>query len=103
MRYRTLNPVRVKLVGRAADWRWSSAAAHLSGRDDGVVKVAPALERIGDFTAFLDAPIDGDLAYATLRGSEGTGRPIGAAAWPGSKPAPGAFSPARSRDAGQRN
>ena len=33
LRYVELNPVRAGLAGAAADWPWSSAAAHLSGRD----------------------------------------------------------------------
>jgi putative transposase len=81
VRYVTLNPVRAKLVGRASDWPWSSAAAHLSGRDDGVVKVAPVLTRVGDFALFLDEAVEADATYAMLRRSEGTGRPIGAPGW----------------------
>ena len=42
-RYVELNPVRAKLVEHAPKWRWSSAKAHLSGRDDRLVKVAPLL------------------------------------------------------------
>jgi putative transposase len=53
MRYVSLNPVRARLVERAEDWPWSSARAHLAGKDDDLVKVAPALERYGDFGAFL--------------------------------------------------
>ena len=53
VRYVSLNPVRARLVSSAAEWRWSSAAAHLAGKDDGLVKVAPVLERYGDFAAFL--------------------------------------------------
>src|SRR3972149_902391 len=40
-RYVELNPVRAQLVAHGGDWPWSSARAHLSGRDDRVVKVAP--------------------------------------------------------------
>jgi len=32
VRYVALNPVRARLVAAAADWRWSSVQAHLSGR-----------------------------------------------------------------------
>jgi len=41
VRYVELNPVRAKLVQRAEDYRWSSARAHLDGRDDGLVQVKP--------------------------------------------------------------
>ena len=53
LRYVSLNPVRARLVERAEDWRWSSVRAHLAGEDDDVVRVAPALERVGDFATFL--------------------------------------------------
>ena len=46
-RYVSLNPVRAQLVERADDWRWSSVRAHLSGRDGGLVSVAPLIERCG--------------------------------------------------------
>jgi putative transposase len=80
VRYVSLNPVRARLVERAADWPWSSVRAHLGGRGDGVVTVAPVLERIGPFAAFLDEPVDDD-AFAPLRRAETTGRPIGSAGW----------------------
>jgi putative transposase len=56
--YVAVNPVRARLVQRAEDWRWSSTRAHLAGEDNHVVKVAPALERVGDFAAFLAEPFD---------------------------------------------
>ncbi len=43
VRYVSLNPVRAKLVERVQEWPWSSANAHLSGSDDELVTVAPAL------------------------------------------------------------
>jgi hypothetical protein len=46
-----------------------------------LVKVAPALERVGDFAAFLDDEIDEVSAYATLRRAETIGRPVGDADW----------------------
>jgi putative transposase len=79
-RYVAMNPVRARLVERPEDWRWSSVAAHLAGRDDGVVTVRPLLERTGDFRAFLGDDEDA-AAYAALRQSETTGRPLGGAAW----------------------
>lgn len=81
VRYVSLNPVRAKLVTAAQDWRWSSVAAHLSGRDDHVVKVSPVLERYGDFSTFLDEEFDDAAAYEALRRAERVGRPIGSAAW----------------------
>lgn len=80
-RYVALNPVRARLVGKAEDWEWSSARAHLTGRSDRFVKVEPALERVGDFAAFLEEPADEPTLYAPLRKAEGIGRPIGAPEW----------------------
>lgn len=81
IRYVTLNPVRAGLVERASDWKWSSARAHLSGEDSPLVKVAPVLERTGDFAAFLGETFDEAETYSALRRAETTGRPIGAAGW----------------------
>ncbi len=55
-RYIENNPVRAKLSDRAEGWRWSSAAAHLSGRDDGLVTVKPMLRLVNKTWAeFLSA------------------------------------------------
>ena len=80
-RYVSLNPVRARLVERARDWRWSSVGAHLAGEDDGLVKVAPLLERYGDFGAFLAEEKDDEVAWRRLRMSETSGRPLGSDAW----------------------
>lgn len=75
-RYITLNPIRARLVDRVQDWRWSSTTAHLAEADDHVVKVPPALERVGDFAAVLGEPFDEAMRYAALREPEATGRLI---------------------------
>lgn len=79
-RYVAMNPVRAHLTRKAADWPWSSVAAHLGGDDDGVTTTAPLLERIGDFAAFL-AGAEDEAAVTALRRSYSTGRPVGAEAW----------------------
>jgi putative transposase len=81
LRYVALNPVRARLVERAQDWPWSSTRALIAGVDDHVVSVAPALERVGDFAAFLDEDFDEALTYGALRRAESVGRPVGGAAW----------------------
>ncbi len=81
LRYVALNPVRARLVKRATDWPWSSTRALLAGVDDNVVKVAPALARVGDFAAFLSEDFDEALTYAALRSAESVGRPVGSAEW----------------------
>ena len=80
-RYVALNPVRARLVVRPEDWRWSSVAALLAAEDDHVVKVAPALERVGDFHTFLREAFDEAMSYAALRKAESVGRPIGSKQW----------------------
>ena len=75
-RYVPMNPVRARLVARPHDWPWSSARAHLAGADDGLVAVAPLLDRIGDFAAFLAGGEDAAASHA-LRTAETTGRPLG--------------------------
>jgi putative transposase len=81
MRYVSLNPVRARLVDRAEDWPWSSARAHRAGEDDELVRVAPALERYGDFAAFLGAGKEDANAWRALRRSETSGRPLRACNW----------------------
>jgi putative transposase len=75
--YVSLNPVRVRLVGRAEDWPWSSVRAHLAGNDDGLVSVRPVLDLIPRFAELLIG--DRDEAFAELRQAEGSGRPLGTA------------------------
>jgi hypothetical protein len=58
------------------DWPWSSVRAHLGGRDDGVVTVAPVLERVGSFAAFADEPFDDGASFAP-RASCGDNRTAG--------------------------
>ena len=59
----------------AQDWEWSSARAHFSAADDALVIVAPMLERIRDWAAYLsesDTKKEALLAKHTR-----TGRPLG--------------------------
>lgn len=79
-RYVEQNPVRAKLAVRARNWRWSSARAHLAGRDDELVKVAPLLDRVENWKSFLGEGLDG-TAQAAIRACERTGRPLGAPAF----------------------
>ncbi len=79
-RYVELNPVRARLVKRARLWPWSSARAHLAGRDDTLVRVAPLLQRAPDWRAYLAEDLE-DERLAALRRHARTGRPLGAAPW----------------------
>lgn len=78
-RYVGLNPVRAGLVRRAEDWRWSSVRAHLAGRDDVLVRVKPLLDRIGDFATLLRAAETDEQAFAAIRRTEASGRPLASA------------------------
>jgi len=76
-RYIEANPVRAGLVGQAWEWPWSSARAHLLGKDDGLVRVAPLLRMVeGDWRQFLKAELSED-DLEMLRLHERTGRPLG--------------------------
>jgi putative transposase len=80
VRFIELNPVRAKLVNRARDWRWSSARAHLSGRDDEAVRVKPLIERLGNWRSLLARGLD-DGERELIRSHESTGRPLGSSAF----------------------
>ena len=53
IRYLEMNPVRAGLVACPVDCCWSSARAHLAGKDDAVVTVRPMLEMVGSLQGFL--------------------------------------------------
>ena len=77
-RYVELNPVRAKLCRAPWRWAWSSAAAHMAGKDDGLVRVGPLLKRAGDWREFLSEGLEADEAER-FRRHERTGRPLGQA------------------------
>ena len=79
-RYVELNPVRAKLVANPADWPWSSAKPHLSGRDDRLVKAAPLLAMVSDWKAFLRSALPEEELRA-IREHGHTGRPLGSLAF----------------------
>ena len=77
-RYVELNPVRARLVRNPRDWRWSSARAHLAGKDDGLVVARPLLDIVGDWREFLKGGLSED-EHEAIRAHERTGRPLGKA------------------------
>lgn len=77
-RYVELNPVRAKLCRAPWRWPWSSAAAHVAGKDDGLARVGPLLERAGDWRDFLSEGLTAD-EVELFRRHERTGRPLGEA------------------------
>ena len=78
-RYVELNPVRAGLVDRPEDYQWSSASAHLRGRDDTLVSVKPMLDMVDSWDKYLE--IEDSAGYDRLRKHEKTGRPLGTAAF----------------------
>jgi len=76
-RYVERNPVRAGLVAQAWDWPWSSAAAHVAGRCDRLVKAGgPFGAEVADWRAFLVTEDDEDM-LRRLRRHGRTGRPLG--------------------------
>ena len=71
---------RLEVPGSAAEWPWSSARAHLSGGDDGLVKVAPMLAMVKDSRALLDSAMP-EEELKQLRDHGRTGHPLGNAAF----------------------
>ena len=82
VRYIETNPVRAGLCDRAEKYPWSSAAAHLAGRDDALVKVRPMRELVDqsmpDWRAYLELETP-EQTLVRLRRHESTGRPLGGA------------------------
>ncbi len=70
------NSTRSGLVKHPAAYPWSSAAAHISGRDDELVKVKPLLELVGNWRDFLLSGVT-EEEIESIRRHENTGRPLG--------------------------
>ena len=77
-RYVELNPVRARLARRPEDWPWSSARAHLAGKDDGLVTTAALLALYPDWPGLLRHGLDAG-SHAAIQAAERTGRPLGGA------------------------
>ncbi len=75
-RYAELNPVRAGIVRQPEDWCWSSAKAHLEGKDDSLISVKPLLRIVEDWRSFLYEQIVED-ELELLRKHSRTGRPLG--------------------------
>jgi putative transposase len=75
-RYVESNPVRAGLAEKPWEYPWSSAKAHIAGRDDALVKVRPLLDRVQQWEQFLAEEIAEGHAEA-FRMHQRTGRPLG--------------------------
>ena len=76
VRYTEFNPVRAGLAKRAWQYPWSSAAAHVRGKDDLLVKVKPMLRRVENWREYLGTEQDSTDVELIRRHSR-TGRPLG--------------------------
>lgn len=80
VRYIELNPVRAGMVKDPSQYKWSSAQAHLNGRDDHLVKVAPLLSLVRNWSGFLSEPGYVEEQEKIEKHSR-TGRPLGGMAF----------------------
>jgi len=76
VRYVELNPVTAGLCRRPEDWPWSSSRAHLAGHDDTLLSVAPMLQRISNWSDYLQSPA-AESTLDRLHKHSRTGRPLG--------------------------
>ena len=76
VRYVEQNPVTASLCATPADWRWSSARAHLAATDDDLVTVEPMLQRIRYYAKYISQPLSTE-AVKELELHLRTGRPLG--------------------------
>lgn len=77
VRYVENNPVKAGMAANAADWRWSSARAHLGLTNDGLTEIGELGGLASNWKAYLtdgaEAAYRDDAIEAALR----SGRPIG--------------------------
>jgi hypothetical protein len=76
VRHVEVNTVRAGLADQPEDCPWSSAHAHLSVSDEGLLQVAPMLGAVDDWTSYM-ALGEEEAKIASLRRYERTGRPLG--------------------------
>lgn len=77
-RYTEQNPVRAGLAATPREYPWSSATAHVSGRDDLLVKASPLLELVGNWKGFLSMGTPPKTRSSNCTGMSGPGGPWGA-------------------------
>jgi putative transposase len=78
IRYVECNPVRAKMVDRAENYPWSSAAAHCGMRLDPILSPLPLLRppQTSDWSSWL-ADSEDEALLAKIRHHTRTGRPMG--------------------------
>ena len=87
VRYVENNPVAAKMVGRAEEWRWSSAASHVAGKrvkDDPLTDVAALGRHVRNWRALLRVGLeamDDPATVAAIEARSRTGRPLASPEW----------------------
>ncbi len=76
-RYLAFNPAPARLAAAPRDWLYGSVRAHLAGRDDGLVSVAPALARVGRFAGLLELTLEEQMLLDGFETKSANGRPMG--------------------------
>ncbi len=76
IRYIERNPVRAKIVEKAADYPWSSAQAHINKADSELLDKFYLLDVIEDWKAYLNET-DKEEDIQSIRLNSQTGRPAG--------------------------
>lgn len=77
VRYVEMNPVAAGLVDDPEKYRWSSARAHVEGKEDRLVEIAPLIELVGNWRDYLRLSDESEIQSLHLH--EKTGRPLGGA------------------------
>ena len=72
----TICPWREWRGRRPEEYRWTSASAHIAGRGDLLVRIAPLQPFVRDWRSFLSEPVD-ENEIMLLKKHEPTGRPLG--------------------------
>ena len=80
-RYVENNPVAAGLVGRAQDWPWSSARAHVGGTADGLTDLAALAVHVPDWSAMLERGLEAADEAERIERALRSGRPAGAVSW----------------------
>ena len=75
-RYVERNPVAAGMAAMPGDYPWSSARAHLDGRDDGLASVEPLLALCPDWQSFINMPSSTEQIELMTK-HDRTGRPLG--------------------------
>ncbi len=77
IKYIERNPVRAKMTRNASDWKWSSAKAHITGKDKEIpLADISLLIRKEDWGRYLKEP-DEESIIEGIRYHTNTGRPLG--------------------------